>query len=104
MAITPRYFADGTNDSGVCTIVGNKTPDPPIVACGDGTGTYVDPQPGLVDLFPAGGARSVVFQPLTIKLSDDVRTYFPFYSEDRTYLGQTLCYSWAYHVPCEQSG
>ncbi|MEV4111242.1 hypothetical protein [Nonomuraea sp. NPDC049695] len=104
LAIFPRYSPDGTVQPGVCTIAGNKTPAPPIVNCYDGTGNGAPPPLGLSEVFPAGGARSVVFQPLTIKLSDDLRTYFPFYTEDRTYLGQTVCYSWTYATACERSG
>ncbi|MCW2901287.1 MAG: hypothetical protein JWO67_3552 [Streptosporangiaceae bacterium] len=100
LAITGRYDTAATA-TGVCAIAGNTTIAAPIVTCYDRDGKTAPPPPGLRDLFPTGGARSVVFQPLTTTVNGDLRTYLPFYTEDRTHLGSALCYSWNEQAPCQ---
>jgi hypothetical protein len=99
LAVIGRHDTRGTA-TGVCAITGNKTTAAPIVTCYDRGGNTLPPPPGLSDLFPAGGRHSVVFQPLTTTGNGDLRTYLPFYTEDRTHLGSTLCYSWNDQAPC----
>ncbi|WP_203987580.1 hypothetical protein [Sphaerisporangium rufum] len=89
------------NAVGVCTVAGQKTKKAPVVTCHDFNGGIRPTPPGLQEIFPADGAKSVVFQPTQIAYSQQQRSYFPFYTEDGKYKGDTLCYNWTTRAACE---
>ncbi|GGK67335.1 hypothetical protein Sme01_09640 [Sphaerisporangium melleum] len=95
---TERDAAD--NAIGVCTVAGQSTTDAPVVTCHRFDGTIHPTPPGLQDIFPSGGKGSVVFQPADIVYSQRHRLYFPFYTEDYKFPGNTLCYSWTAQAAC----
>ncbi|MFJ2032936.1 hypothetical protein [Streptosporangium sp. NPDC087985] len=100
LAIFPDLNIPGV-PIGVCTVVGNKTPAAPIVACFDFTGTSIGAPAGMTALLaqlPATG-RNVVFQPLTTTVGTGQRTYLPFYVQ-KTGIGHTVCYSWTSQSAC----
>jgi hypothetical protein len=100
LSIFPLNNTAGTA-TGVCAVTGNKTTAAPIVTCYDLlNAASITPPAGLTSLFPSGSARSVVFQGTNPNVGGNMRTYFPLYSEDRTRLGTTLCYSWTNAAPC----
>jgi hypothetical protein len=99
VAIFPDYNTIGTA-VGVCSVVGRQSTQAPTVACYDFTGAAVTPPSALAALFPSGGTGSVIFAPLTFAVSGNVRTYFPFYTQDSVYPGNTICYDWSEQGAC----
>ncbi|GGK67344.1 hypothetical protein Sme01_09620 [Sphaerisporangium melleum] len=91
---------EADNEVGVCTVTGLKSNASPVVTCHDFTGAVVATPAGLQGIFPSGGYGSVVFAPANAVVAGQRRLYFPFYTEDRTYLGDTLCYNWATTSAC----
>jgi hypothetical protein len=99
-AIFPDYNAAGTA-VGVCGAVGRASTAAPTVACYDFTGATLTPPSTLAALFPSNGMGSVIFAPLTLDFSGKRRTYFPFYSQDSFYPGNTVCYDWSLQSACQ---
>jgi hypothetical protein len=99
-AIFPDYNTAGTA-VGVCSAVGKQSTQAPTVACYDFTGATLTPPATLAALFPAGGTGSVIFAPLTFALSGNQRSYFPFYTQDSVYPGNTICYDWSLQSACQ---
>lgn len=113
---TPKVFTDSNNylaisvfpqhnalgaETGVCAVISKLNTQAPTVSCYDFLlGTPTATPPGLAGLFPSGGVRSVVFPPTRVSADGNLRTFFPFYTEDDTYRGHTLCYSWTNQAPC----
>lgn len=98
-AVFPDHDSAGTA-VGVCAIVTKQNTLAPTVACHDFTGAAVAPPPGLAGALPAGGAGSVIFPPFGLTVGGNVRGYFPFYSQDGTYPGNTICYDWSARAAC----
>jgi len=98
-SVFPDLNAGGT-EVGVCAIAGKRNTQKPTVACWDFTGTALTPPPGLAAALPAGGAGSVIFAPLNLTVSGNVRSYFPLYTQDNVYPGNTICYDWSAQGPC----
>ncbi|MFF5261520.1 hypothetical protein ACFY4C_21455 [Actinomadura viridis] len=100
-SVFPAYNASGTV-TGVCTVTGKQSVASPTVACFDLSGAAMATPPGLADVFPGGGMGSVSFQPTSLAIGGNLRTYFPFYSQDSRYPGAALCYNWSTQARCTQ--
>ncbi|GAA3936593.1 hypothetical protein GCM10023085_17530 [Actinomadura viridis] len=100
-SVFPAYNAGGTV-TGVCTVTGKQSVAAPTVACFDLNGAAMATPPGLADVFPGGGVGSVSFQPTSLAVGGNLRTYFPFYSQDSRYPGAALCYNWSTQARCTQ--
>jgi hypothetical protein len=100
LSLSPLNNTSGTA-TGICAVTGRTTTAAPSVNCWDPvTGAIVPPPANLTGLFPAGSARSVIFQAVTANVGGNIRTYWPMYSEDHTRPGTTLCYNWTSGAPC----
>jgi hypothetical protein len=98
-AIFADYNASGTA-VGVCGAIGRHSTQAPTVACYDFTGAALTPPSGLAALCPSGGKGSVIFAPLAFAPGGELRSYFPFYTQDNLYPGNTVCYDWSAQSPC----
>ncbi len=85
---------------GVCATVGANSGDAPAVTCYDFVGDPLAPPASLALLYPRGGTNSLAFNPLTITVGGDLRSYFPFFSTAGPYPGDTLCYDWSIQAVC----
>ena len=114
-AIDGRIFI-ASNDSDAAT---TTRPHPPTVTCFDpaiaapcaGWGplaptttaadAYTLPAPaGLSSLLPSRAAFTAVFPPLALRIGGGLRDYFPLFSSDGRYRGNTACYDWTAQAPC----
>ena len=93
------YDARG-NPVGVCVTMGATSGNAPSVTCYDFAGNPLTPPASLALLYPRGGTISLAFNPLTITVGGDLRSYFPFFSMSGPYPGDTLCYDWTIQGLC----
>lgn len=98
-AVFPDYSPAGSI-AGVCAIVTKRDARAPTLACDSVAGRSVRPPAGLASLLPSRATFTVVFPPLALRVGSGLRDYFPLFSSDGRYPGNTACYDWSAQAPC----
>ncbi|MEV5508451.1 hypothetical protein [Streptomyces orinoci] len=99
-AVYTDYDNTGTA-VGTCASVGNAdTSTNAVVNCFDFNGNPVSPPGTLGAIYPTGHAAGITMNPTTVTVGGDLRSYFPFWTLDVGYAGQTLCFDWNTQTTC----